>query len=54
VWKYYRGYEKVIVNGMHDSSLTKEKIPQLIKNHDASLTFVIILGVSIFDDKLLF
>ncbi len=32
--------EKVIVNGMDDSSLTKEKILQLIKNHDASLTFV--------------
>jgi hypothetical protein len=32
--------QKVIVNGMNDSSLTKEKILQLIKNHDASLTFV--------------
>ena len=28
------------INGMDDSSLTKEKIIRLIKNHDASLTFV--------------
>jgi hypothetical protein len=32
--------EKVIVNGMDDYLLTKEKILQLIKNHDASLIFV--------------
>ncbi|CAF1436489.1 unnamed protein product, partial [Rotaria sp. Silwood1] len=32
--------KKIIINGMDDSSLTKEKIIQLIRNYDASLTFV--------------
>jgi hypothetical protein len=32
--------EKVILKGTDDSSLRKEKITQLIKNYDASLTFV--------------
>jgi hypothetical protein len=32
--------EKVIFNGMDDSSLTNEKIEQLIKNYDTSLLLV--------------
>ncbi len=32
--------EELVVHGMDNSSLTKEKIVQLIKNQDASLTFV--------------
>jgi hypothetical protein len=32
--------EEIVLNGMDTSSLTKENIIQLIKNHDGSLTFV--------------
>jgi hypothetical protein len=32
--------EKVIFNGMDDSSLTHEKIAQLIKNYDTSLILI--------------